>query len=386
MAQAVPSTPNIPEPTPVATVVLEYPTPELQSTGEDPPSVDEILSRIFQLPNAPNDGSGHWVYYGPECPNGFDNCATLTSEPEYSSFVGASERHTGEGLGAAPHVHVYCRDNRLDLSFYDTGEWSKGEGIGIFVRYDAPQSRDNPAWVFSGEWFQDNSEVLPELKDAAEIIEFFGAANYEGQDLVVEFTDGWTTRELFFRTAGFLNNIERLHCYGPSTQSQATGGELPAGLTPDEAAIFQGAIDACTGPEARRYLLEIMEQWAALTRMSISLENAFADFPVDGPPPVNDPEWRAAVNDAVLTMESIAEGIGSAGPPPSGLNELGPHIEQIVGGLWEAASAFQLVLDTSDAGHLPSAGDSFIGIFGSGLSAFAVLQGGLQLMQAPDFR
>ena len=154
------------------------------------------------------EGAGDWTYFGPECPDGFENCALVYSEIQFISLRAYYD--TNESFYDEPRIRVSCWGNAPRFVFDGGGPWIGGGGrSGLSLRF-AEQGLENGTYF----WTDDNDfeYVGFDRRDSLNILAFFEQAERLGKDVTMGVSGDYDTVVADFDVAGFTTNFQRLPC------------------------------------------------------------------------------------------------------------------------------------------------------------------------------
>ena len=199
-ATATPNPTSTPEPT-----FTRQTTATATTAPEPTPTVTNTPTALPPLPA----GNGDWTYFGPECPDGFENCAPFKSDDV--NFISLDSHYdTNESFYDEPGIRVSCFRGNPGFTFDGGGPWIEGNGrSGLNLRF-AEQEPENGTFY----WTDDNDfeYVGFDRRDERDILTFLEQAERQGKDVRMGVSGDYDTVVADFDVTGFTTNFQRLPC------------------------------------------------------------------------------------------------------------------------------------------------------------------------------
>ena len=189
-------------PTPSGSI-LPSPTPSVIPTASPAPTATPRPTPTASGP------VGYWRYFGPECPDGYSNCASFSSE---ATFVALDAYYdTNEDFYDEPTLLVSCFQGAATLSFNSGGPWIVGvDDTGVSVTIG-----DNSEYEYF--WSDLGSDDLETIwftaGDEDRIIELLKQADRLGDTVRFGVSGDFHTVVADFDVTGVTTNLQRLPCY-----------------------------------------------------------------------------------------------------------------------------------------------------------------------------
>ena len=193
--------------TPYPTPTLA-PTPTLTPTATPTPTVTPIPTPVPTISPSQSVNNGDWTYFGPDCPDAHENCASFPSDHQFISIKSYDD--TNEDFYDEPGVRISCRRGYPSFVFDGGGPWIGGIGTtGLNARFVSDAIED-------GQWFwtEDNEfeYVGFERMESAGIINIIQDADLQDRDLIFGVSGDYDTVVADFDVTGFTTNYQRLPC------------------------------------------------------------------------------------------------------------------------------------------------------------------------------
>ena len=221
-ATPAPSTTPVPSPTPTVAptwtpVPTQTPTPEPTATLEptatpiptttatatpEPTRVPAPTATSLPLPAR----NGNWTYFGPECPNGFSNCASFASDSKFISLDAFDD--TNESFYDDAGISVSCFDNRPSFTFDGGGPWIALGDTGVSLRV----GNSERTWFWTDRGSDDLTRIWFAQQDTLDILDILQATERHDEALTIGASGDVDTVVAEFNLTGFTANAQRLSC------------------------------------------------------------------------------------------------------------------------------------------------------------------------------
>ena len=202
-----------PVPMPTSTIIptstpMPTSTPVPEPTLE-PTAVSTPLPTLTPTPQPiASEGNGDWIYFGPECPDAYDNCAFYSSEHVFMSLEAYSD--TNESFYDEAGVRISCWRGSPSLVFDGGGPWIGGTGrTGLNVRFASAKPEEGTHFRTDDNDFE---YVEFDRTESAGIIAFIEDAERQRKDVTFGAVGDYDTVVADFDVTGFTTNYQRLPC------------------------------------------------------------------------------------------------------------------------------------------------------------------------------
>ena len=199
----IPSSTPYPTPTP-------FPTPTsvpLTAT----PSPTRMPPTLTPTPTlAPPADSGDWRYFGPECPDAYDNCVSFSTGTSFMSLDAYWD--TNESFYDAPNIKFGCGARKQSAFTFDGGgPWIGLSESAINIRFEeyGPEQGTRLETAFGSD---DLETVFFSERDDIQIYVLLEDADQQGKDLTMAVVGDYATVVANFDVTGFTTNFQRLPC------------------------------------------------------------------------------------------------------------------------------------------------------------------------------
>ena len=185
----------------------------LQGTGLVQPKPENPPPTPRPTPTPANSdplppGNGDWTYFGPECPDGFGNCAQVYTQNQFISLDAYND--TNQSFYDDASIRISCWRNAPSLVFDGGGEWIGGVGrTGLNIR-TTEQAIEEGIYF----WTEDNDleYVGFDRRESLNILALFEQAERLGKDVTMGVSGDYDTVVADFDVTGFTANFQRLPC------------------------------------------------------------------------------------------------------------------------------------------------------------------------------
>ena len=183
------------------------PTAKLTTTATLRPT-----TRATPAPLLP-EGNGNWIYFGPECPDGFGNCALLPSDKV--SLLLEAYYNANESFHDEPDILVSCFRGNSYFTFDGGGPWIALGEARMNIRF-ASQGPEEGTHYSTDRGSEDLGSIVFGSRDTNAILKFIQDADQQGKDvrMVVSGDHHAVVAAVVadFDVTGFTTNFQRLPC------------------------------------------------------------------------------------------------------------------------------------------------------------------------------
>lgn len=165
----------------------------------------------------PTPDNGDWVYFGPDCPDAYPNCASVASDlsfiylPAYDHFNDTNDESTD-----TPYIQVVCHEESPLFAFNGGGLLIGAGETGLNLYYQ-DQEVSEASIYFTEESGSTMETAWFDSRDSRAILWFIEQADRQDRDVrmgVVGYVGGDASIVVVadFDVTGYAVNYERLPC------------------------------------------------------------------------------------------------------------------------------------------------------------------------------
>ena len=167
-------------------------------------------SGYIETPTPAPAGNGDWTYFGPECPDRYENCAYETSDD--SKFISLTAyQDEGRPVHERANIMIMCFEGNPYFSLDASGRQVAAKDAVLNVRFVGQSPDEGISSLIEG-WSDDLELVWPSTGDETEIIRFLGSAELQRRGVTLEISGGPDAVTAHFDVTGFTTNFQRLPC------------------------------------------------------------------------------------------------------------------------------------------------------------------------------
>lgn len=162
------------------------------------------------------EGNGDWDYFGPECPDAYENCALIASPSRFISLDAYND--TNESFYDTPDMDISCSRGNLWFRFDGGGPLIGWGETGLSVLIGSPFGT-RPDWssattFWTDEGSDDLERVWSDSRDSAAIISLIQDTERQEEPLTIGVVGELEGNAVFadFDVTGFTTNFQRLPC------------------------------------------------------------------------------------------------------------------------------------------------------------------------------
>ena len=155
------------------------------------------------------EGNGDWIYFGPDCPDAYDNCTAFASDYPFINL--GAYYNTNESFYDEPDILISCFDEDANFTFDGGGPWIALGEAGLNIRF-ADLGPEEGTYYWTDRGSDDLERIWFSSRDAKSILEFFKQAERQGKDVRIGVSGDYATVVADFDVAGFTANFQRLSC------------------------------------------------------------------------------------------------------------------------------------------------------------------------------
>ena len=150
--------------------------------------------------------TGDWRYFGPDCPSGYSNCASFSSDDPFMLLNAFN--HSNESHHDSPWISVTCREGRVGVNFFSGGPKYYMDDEVLF----GSKVGDDEEYAFMMPDFVGDTGIVLSYRDSVAVLRQLWEGERTGLTMWIgtEFRDDILLGE--FDAAGFTTNYWRLPC------------------------------------------------------------------------------------------------------------------------------------------------------------------------------